>query len=596
MPDPVHDLDNSMIAWRHAVSEIADAEHFPDPGPLLTIPPHPIVLIVATKPAEIFPTLTHLIGPDHPVFQTHAPPDLRYYQIALGVDPPPPKQVIRELWSRDTQITQPEWERHCLAHDGSPYLSVRAIPEKPVRGLMYLAMTPLAETPPLPAWTVTHAIVLLPGDGSVQPSFAEQITARAAAVWSGTASFNEAHRLIGAHGLQSEDLPQTVEALLGKDSPAHAVYKTWGGARLANDSSTRIERYADILAARRARIRNFTDRMSFETGVRQARKRLIASIKSILSKEVQRIEMLLSDYTTNTYTIDDPAFYEFESAVNALREDNLLIKSGRSKRMATLTPSTASKLGEIEADAVQHIDRQVEQRVHEMISDLNHRLAAEVAEQPNSGIELHPFELEPFKTSDYTPISSDNRMSFELPAKGFFARLKEGRRTVFSILMIFSIVAGTVGIRRDNLWVALVMLLVFVGAVIATFWTWKLDVNERIDKELEKYRKDIRTRMDRALRERSRGSSTAARVAMMDLSRRVEQHLDIVDRDMEDLERMELTRLRSITRELDQSLRKAEAMVAPARTVSQALRDAAAKAQEHVSAELRNLTDAAATR
>jgi Skp family chaperone for outer membrane proteins len=81
----------------------------------------------------------------------------------------------------------------------------------------------------------------------------------------------------------------------------------------------------------------------------------------------------------------------------------------------------------------------------------------------------------------------------EMPKRGFFDRLREGRQGAMSFMMMIGMVGmifGSTALRQHPL-VGLILFCVFIGSIIFSFITWKKDDAERIDKELEKLRDGV---------------------------------------------------------------------------------------------------------
>lgn len=90
----------------------------------------------------------------------------------------------------------------------------------------------------------------------------------------------------------------------------------------------------------------------------------------------------------------------------------------------------------------------------------------------------------------------------ELPKRGFWARLREGRQGAMGFMMMIGIFAMAFGgnIRQNPLF-GLLLLLIFVGTVIYTFIGWKKDDADRIAKELDRVRDGVSSELYRRLGE-----------------------------------------------------------------------------------------------
>ena len=94
----------------------------------------------------------------------------------------------------------------------------------------------------------------------------------------------------------------------------------------------------------------------------------------------------------------------------------------------------------------------------------------------------------------------------EMPKRGFFDRLREGRQGAMSFMMMIGMVGmifGSTALRQHPL-VGLILFCVFIGSIIFSFITWKKDDAERIDKELEKLRDGVVSEIHRLTAELQR--------------------------------------------------------------------------------------------
>lgn len=94
----------------------------------------------------------------------------------------------------------------------------------------------------------------------------------------------------------------------------------------------------------------------------------------------------------------------------------------------------------------------------------------------------------------------------EMPKRGFFDRLREGRQGAMSFMMMIGMIGmifGSTALRQHPL-VGLILFCVFVGSIIYSFANWKKDDAERIEKELEKLRDGVVSEVQRLTAELQR--------------------------------------------------------------------------------------------
>jgi hypothetical protein len=90
----------------------------------------------------------------------------------------------------------------------------------------------------------------------------------------------------------------------------------------------------------------------------------------------------------------------------------------------------------------------------------------------------------------------------EMPKRGFLKRIGEGRRAMFMVLMMFSIFGGMLGFNyRDYALISVFFIILFVGATIWTFFSWRRDDEFKMAGEVEKARDQLHTEYLRAIGE-----------------------------------------------------------------------------------------------
>jgi hypothetical protein len=103
-------------------------------------------------------------------------------------------------------------------------------------------------------------------------------------------------------------------------------------------------------------------------------------------------------------------------------------------------------------------------------------------------------------------ISLQVRYSGEIPHRTMLDRLSHGRRPVFALMMIFSLVGAAFGYGRGmtNL-LAPFILLIFIGGIAWTFYSFREEREWLLDRELTRLREtlsiEVRRRFDEVLRE-----------------------------------------------------------------------------------------------
>jgi hypothetical protein len=87
------------------------------------------------------------------------------------------------------------------------------------------------------------------------------------------------------------------------------------------------------------------------------------------------------------------------------------------------------------------------------------------------------------RASAYSPLYRG-----DLPKRGFFRRLIEGRQPAYLLMMIASIFGGAFGVSTRTAPLAIAMLLLFIIGFVSTYINWRRQDAELIERELEKLR------------------------------------------------------------------------------------------------------------
>ena len=102
-------------------------------------------------------------------------------------------------------------------------------------------------------------------------------------------------------------------------------------------------------------------------------------------------------------------------------------------------------------------------------------------------------------------LTVDIRYQGELPKRGFFQRLGEGRRVVFTLLMTLGLIGSFAGFNvrssRASGLIGVIFLLIFIGVFIYTFINWRKQDEITLEKEVEKLRQGVASEIKRLLNE-----------------------------------------------------------------------------------------------
>jgi hypothetical protein len=162
-------------------------------------------------------------------------------------------------------------------------------------------------------------------------------------------------------------------------------------------------------------------------------------------------------------------------------------------------------------------------------------------------------------------VAVDVRYRGEMPRRGFFQRLGEGRKAVFAGLMVLSLLGSFAGFSwRGVGLLGVVFLGVFIGVVVLTYRTWQREDAERLDKELERVREQLLTECRRVAGDVQREKLVRLAGHTDQLKRQLQLQIDDLQRDRQLRDQTHMTEQRERSRrrkeQLDRQLREAQTL------------------------------------
>lgn len=162
-------------------------------------------------------------------------------------------------------------------------------------------------------------------------------------------------------------------------------------------------------------------------------------------------------------------------------------------------------------------------------------------------------------------VAIDLRYRGEMPRRGFFQRLGEGRKAVFAGMMVLSLLGSFVGFSWRGIGVlGVAFLLVFLVVVGLTYRSWKQEDAERLDKELERVREQLHSEWRRVAGEVQREKQTRLAAHLDQIKRQVLMTVDELLRERQAREQAaqneQRERARRRKEQLDRQLREAQTL------------------------------------
>ena len=126
----------------------------------------------------------------------------------------------------------------------------------------------------------------------------------------------------------------------------------------------------------------------------------------------------------------------------------------------------------------------------------------------------------------------DIRYRGEVPKRGFLQRLGEGRRVVFVVLMITSLFGSFLGFNiRQAGAIGVLFLLIFIGTVVYTHFSWKKEDEAGYEDELQKLRDTLTSDFGRLLSDALKERQTRLQLYVDEVKRDLFLRLDRIHRD-----------------------------------------------------------------
>lgn len=152
-------------------------------------------------------------------------------------------------------------------------------------------------------------------------------------------------------------------------------------------------------------------------------------------------------------------------------------------------------------------------------------------------------------------LDFDPRYRGELRQRGIFKRLGEGRRSVFMLLMTFSIFGSMVGFNyRDYAFVGFFFLMIFLGSFIYTYFSWRKEDEFHLAKEATKLKDQLRTDFMRVVGDVERERIRLHQEALHKLLLAAETAAAQSEKSMAQVQRRELEQSRDLRRVRSQKI------------------------------------------
>ncbi len=262
------------------------------------------------------------------------------------------------------------------------------------------------------------------------------------------------------------------------------------------------------------------------------------------------------------------------SNVEQLRAADFEIEASYSRLICTLSPRVSSDL------KIKYL-----QNAKEFF-----RAASKASEEAVAALEADFFarcKTLNFEQGGYAPLQVDNERAwgvikgqlevpvdfkFEQPKRGFLNRLGEGKQMLSTVMMSLTLVGMVAGFQwRKSTEILYALPVVFIVGIAYSFYAWKKEDEEYINKELERIRESMNRDLSRTLSETERAILTHLRSAITNAGKHLLQYADQQLREGTNREANEnadrRTRLRDQLRRLENEVRSLDSSLQRGRSI-----------------------------
>ncbi|WP_028116683.1 hypothetical protein [Ferrimonas senticii] len=234
---------------------------------------------------------------------------------------------------------------------------------------------------------------------------------------------------------------------------------------------------------------------------------------------------------------------------------------GHKKRFLTLAATTQARLGS-----------QLQQQLQHSLQQLLHQLEQQLVPWRQQGDWPPPqWPISQWRQQLQQAMQLDVRYRGELPMRGWLARLAEGRRNVFMVLLLASML-GYMGldIRGSGL-IGLLILPVFIAGIGYSYVTWQKEDAEQEQQQLERLQQELKGALMRAQAEGSRALFSGVSDGLNELKRQWQQHQTARDQQARQQHDVAVAQHRGRDRQLSQQQQQWQQLQQQAERLSERL-------------------------
>ncbi|WP_406827851.1 hypothetical protein [Microbulbifer sp. ARAS458-1] len=263
-----------------------------------------------------------------------------------------------------------------------------------------------------------------------------------------------------------------------------------------------------------------------------------SQLRNHLGDGVSDINKSLQEKARRNDTGTGNAGQQLKQFIDSMHIDDLAMEKGYKSIKLSLSNKYQESLTRFLRDALKNGVKRDAEMLNSELDSLKRSLSNEFKSKTGVEpvLEFDPLNRDGLIDDLASSVNLEMRYQGEMPKRGFFQRLGEARRAAFVILMSVSLLA-MMGINlRDNPLIGVIIFFVFVGAFVFTYYGWKREDEERLEKELSRVREEVLGSSRRLLGELTREKQSR----IGDSLERVKKQWQLVlDRTLQDWQQRE---------------------------------------------------------
>jgi len=286
-------------------------------------------------------------------------------------------------------------------------------------------------------------------------------------------------------------------------------------------------------------------------------------VKADLNDEIARLNKGIKENSRRSMLPNAALNEEIKKILVTLRSSDLNQEEGHSTIKLSVDSHFLHHISDTSRRLLKQLHKDDMVMIRDGLSAYQEKLelALEDASGSPISIDLRPIDEREIWQVTKEMLNVEIRYRGEMKKRGFLQRLGEGRKVMFMALMsasIFGTMFGT-NIRGAKL-LGLLLVLLFIGAVVYSYFSWKKEDEALVEKELDRVRDQLGTEVKRMLSDIRRENVSKVSEQLEQIKKDALRRIDSMAKGFESSKRQQSDSGRNQAREkmklLDQRVRE----------------------------------------